>query len=231
CPDRQERRLLRPLSRADRGDEAVAAHHAPGDREDAVRPGRRRRPQGGAAAAARDEALDGGAHPPLQALHRVLPRARWRDLHGDRGAEGRVRVLSRRRRDQPAVSVQDPRAGLRLPAGPRLPLARPHAGRRGGDHRLARHRLRGDRPVSGHDSGAPVAQPTHFEFTPENLERAKEIIAKAPPGRQASAVLPLLHLAQAQHDNWLPRAAMDYVARMLGMAPIRVYEVATFYTM
>lgn len=85
--------------------------------------------------------------------------------------------------------------------------------------------------MSGHDSGAPVAQPTHFEFTPENLERAKEIIAKYPPGRQASAVLPLLHLAQAQHDNWLPRAAMDYVARMLGMAPIRVYEVATFYTM
>lgn len=85
--------------------------------------------------------------------------------------------------------------------------------------------------MSGHDNGAPVAQPTHFEFTPENLERAKKIIAKYPPGRQASAVLPLLHLAQAQHDNWLPRAAMDYVARMLDMAPIRVYEVATFYTM
>jgi NADH-quinone oxidoreductase E subunit len=85
--------------------------------------------------------------------------------------------------------------------------------------------------VSGPDDGAPVAQPAHFEFTPENLEAAKRIVAKYPPGRQASAVLPLLDLAQRQHDNWLPRAAMDYVGRMLDMAPIRVYEVATFYTM
>jgi NADH-quinone oxidoreductase E subunit len=85
--------------------------------------------------------------------------------------------------------------------------------------------------VSGHDDGAPVAQPASFEFTQENLEAAKRIIAKYPPGRQASAVLPLLDLAQRQHDNWLPRAAMDYVGRLLDMAPIRVYEVATFYTM
>jgi NADH-quinone oxidoreductase E subunit len=85
--------------------------------------------------------------------------------------------------------------------------------------------------LSGHDDGAPVAQPSQFEFTPENLEQAKRIIAKYPSGRQASAVLPLLDLAQRQHDNWLPRAAMDYVGRMLDMAPIRVYEVATFYTM
>ena len=46
--------------------------------------------------------------------------------------------------------------------------------------------------MSGHDNGAPVAQPAHFEFMPENLETAKRIIAKYPPGRQASAVLPLL---------------------------------------
>jgi NADH-quinone oxidoreductase E subunit len=85
--------------------------------------------------------------------------------------------------------------------------------------------------VSGHDDGALVAQPAHFEFTAENLDIAKRVIAKYPPGRQASAVLPLLDLAQRQHENWLPRAAMDYVARMLDMAPIRVYEVATFYTM
>jgi NADH-quinone oxidoreductase E subunit len=85
--------------------------------------------------------------------------------------------------------------------------------------------------MSGHDDAAPVAQPTSFAFTPENLEKAKRIIAKYPPGRQASAVLPLLDLAQRQHDNWLPRVAMDEVARMLDMAPIRVYEVATFYTM
>ena len=77
----------------------------------------------------------------------------------------------------------------------------------------------------------PVEQPKSFAFAPENLEKAKAHIAKYPPGRQASAVLPLLDLAQRQHDNWLPRAAMDVVADMLGMARIRVYEVATFYSM
>jgi NADH-quinone oxidoreductase E subunit len=74
-------------------------------------------------------------------------------------------------------------------------------------------------------------QPASFAFAPEALERAKAHIAKYPPGRQASAVLPLLDLAQRQHGGWLPRAAMDYVADMLEMAPIRVYEVASFYTM
>jgi NADH-quinone oxidoreductase E subunit len=78
--------------------------------------------------------------------------------------------------------------------------------------------------------GAPIEQPETFEFTPENLEQAKMHIAKYPPGRQASAVLPLLWIAQEQH-GWLPRAAMDYVAEILEMPPIRVYEVATFYTM
>jgi NADH-quinone oxidoreductase E subunit len=78
--------------------------------------------------------------------------------------------------------------------------------------------------------GLPFEQPETFAFTPENLERAKAHIAKYPPGRQASAVLPLLWIAQEQH-GWLPRAAMDHVAGILGMAPIRVYEVATFYTM
>jgi len=76
-----------------------------------------------------------------------------------------------------------------------------------------------------------VEQPASFEFTPDNLARAKAHIAKYPPGRQASAVLPLLDLAQRQHGGWLPQAAMDRVAEILEMAPIRVYEVATFYTM
>ena len=81
-------------------------------------------------------------------------------------------------------------------------------------------------------SAADVAnQPANFAFTPENLERAKRAMAKYPPGRQASAVLALLDLAQRQHGGWLPRAAMDHVAGILDMAPIRVYEVATFYTM
>jgi NADH-quinone oxidoreductase E subunit len=77
----------------------------------------------------------------------------------------------------------------------------------------------------------PFEQPGNFEFTPENLDRAKAHIVKYPPGRQASAVLPLLWIAQEQHGGWLPRAAMDHVARILEMAPIRVYEVASFYTM
>lgn len=84
----------------------------------------------------------------------------------------------------------------------------------------------------GHGAdGPPFEQPAGFEFTLENMDKAKYHIAKYPPGRQASAVLPLLDLAQRQHDNWLPKAAMDYVAGILDMAPIRVYEVATFYTM
>jgi NADH-quinone oxidoreductase E subunit len=70
-----------------------------------------------------------------------------------------------------------------------------------------------------------------FVFTAENLAEARKIIAKYPPGRQASAVMPLLALAQKQHDNWLPQAALEYVADLLGMAPIRVHEVASFYTM
>jgi NADH-quinone oxidoreductase E subunit len=85
--------------------------------------------------------------------------------------------------------------------------------------------------MSGPADLPPVEQPDSFAFTPENLEIAKRHIAKYPPGRQASAVLPLLDLAQRQNDNWLPRAAMDHVAELLGMAPIRVYEVATFYAM
>ncbi len=76
-----------------------------------------------------------------------------------------------------------------------------------------------------------VAQPNSFEFTAENIEKSKEIIARYPYGRQQSAVMPLLTLAQKQHENWLPKAAMDCVAAMLGMPPMRVYEVASFYSM
>ncbi|MBV9523196.1 MAG: NADH-quinone oxidoreductase subunit NuoE [Alphaproteobacteria bacterium] len=85
--------------------------------------------------------------------------------------------------------------------------------------------------MSAATNGAAVVQPESFAFTPENAAAAKAQIAKYPPGRQASAVLPLLDLAQRQSGNWLPRAAMDHVAAMLDMAPIRVYEVATFYSM
>jgi len=76
-----------------------------------------------------------------------------------------------------------------------------------------------------------VTQPESFEFSPEFRDAADAFIAKYPKGRHESAVMPLLDLAQRQHDGWLPRAAMDHVAELVGLAPMRVYEVATFYTM
>jgi len=85
--------------------------------------------------------------------------------------------------------------------------------------------------VNTHGSGPPVEQPEHFEFTPENIERVQVHLAKYPQGRQWSAVLPLLDLAQRQSGGWLPLAAMNHVADLLEMPHIRVYEVATFYTM
>ena len=78
---------------------------------------------------------------------------------------------------------------------------------------------------------ADLIGPKTFAFTPENLEQAKAIIARYPEGNHKSAVMPLLMLAQKQNGNWLPKSAMDYVAEMLGMAPVRVWEVATFYNM
>jgi len=76
-----------------------------------------------------------------------------------------------------------------------------------------------------------VEQPKTFSFSAENLARAEKIIAKYPTGRQASAVIPLLDIAQRQCGNWLPQVAMDVVADTLSMPRIRVYEVASFYTM
>lgn len=70
-----------------------------------------------------------------------------------------------------------------------------------------------------------------FVFTAENLERAKAHIAKYPEGRQASAVMPLLDLAQRQNGGWLSAEAIRYVADHLEMPEIRVREVASFYTM
>ncbi|MCC7346104.1 MAG: NADH-quinone oxidoreductase subunit NuoE [Variibacter sp.] len=74
-------------------------------------------------------------------------------------------------------------------------------------------------------------QPKDFAFTAENLAWARAQIAKYPDGRQASAVIPLLWKAQEQAGGWVPEAAIRAVAELLGMAHIRVLEVATFYTM
>ncbi len=77
----------------------------------------------------------------------------------------------------------------------------------------------------------PLGRSGDFAFTPENDAMAKTIIARYPEGRQASAVMALLDLAQRQNDNWLPPEAIEYVANYLDMAPIRAHEVSTFYTM
>jgi NADH-quinone oxidoreductase subunit E len=74
-------------------------------------------------------------------------------------------------------------------------------------------------------------QPKEFALTAENLAWARGQIAKYPEGRQASAVIPILWRAQEQAGGWVPEAAIRYVAGLLGMAHIRVLEIATFYTM
>jgi NADH-quinone oxidoreductase subunit E len=85
------------------------------------------------------------------------------------------------------------------------------------------------------DAEHPV-QPAHFAFDAESEEKITSILKRYPPGKQASAVIPLLYVVQRQMGRqtgsaWVPRVAMDLVAERLGMAPIRVYEVATFYFM
>ncbi len=74
-------------------------------------------------------------------------------------------------------------------------------------------------------------QPASFVLTPENLSWARKTISNYPPGKQASAIIALLWRAQEQNAGWLSKPAMEYVGNMLDMAFIRVYEVATFYTM
>ena len=76
-----------------------------------------------------------------------------------------------------------------------------------------------------------AVQPDSFEFTPENMVEVKKYIARYPAGRQASAILPLLDLAQRQCGGWLPRVALEHVGEILDMALIRIYEIATFYEM
>ena len=79
-------------------------------------------------------------------------------------------------------------------------------------------------------------EPTHFAFDAESEAEIAKIIKRYPAGKQASAVMPLLYLVQGQMKRasgsaWVPKVAMDVVAERLGMAPIRVYEVASFYFM
>jgi NADH-quinone oxidoreductase subunit E len=69
------------------------------------------------------------------------------------------------------------------------------------------------------------------QFSDETLTLVNKIIRRYPEGKQKSALLPVLHLAQAEFDGWLSTEVMDYVARVLSIKPIEVYEVATFYSM
>ena len=69
------------------------------------------------------------------------------------------------------------------------------------------------------------------QFKETSLAKVKEIIARYPSGKQKSALLPVLHLAQVEFDGWLDVPVMDYVAGLLNIEPIEVYEVASFYSM
>lgn len=71
----------------------------------------------------------------------------------------------------------------------------------------------------------------NIQFSAEKLDKVKEIIARYPEGKQKSALIPVLHLAQEEFGGWLDVPVMDYVAGLLQITPIEVYEVATFYTM
>jgi NADH-quinone oxidoreductase E subunit len=77
----------------------------------------------------------------------------------------------------------------------------------------------------------PAPEPGSFAFTAENDARAKTVCARYPADRKASATIALLDLAQRQNGGWLSREAMEYVASYLEVAPIRIYEVASFYSM
>ena len=74
-------------------------------------------------------------------------------------------------------------------------------------------------------------QPEKFLFSDKNLQIAKDILKKYPEKNKKSAVMPLLYLAQKQNQNWIPLAAMKYIAKYLSISYISVYEVATFYSM
>lgn len=85
--------------------------------------------------------------------------------------------------------------------------------------------------MSARAVAADDLQPETFEFSEQMMVRAKMHIGKYPAGRQQSAVIPLLDMAQRQHGGWLPRAAIAYVADLLDMPEVRAFEVATFYSM
>lgn len=81
------------------------------------------------------------------------------------------------------------------------------------------------------DTEEKMIETKEIRFSAERAAEAEQIIRRYPEGKQKSALLPLLHIAQAEFDNWLSPEVMDYVAGLLDIEPIEVYEVASFYTM
>src|SRR5262249_59417712 len=130
--------------------------------------------------------------------------------------------------NEQTLSLQIARAELRAFAGDRFHVQRPFAGRCARRHRFARHRVRGDRPLSlrrlHHE------QPASFAFNDANKKRVEHEMTKYPQARQASAVISALWIGQEQH-GWVTKPMIELVAKILDMPYIRVLEVATFYTM
>ena len=85
--------------------------------------------------------------------------------------------------------------------------------------------------MSGRRFASMRQQPKKFAFSSENSTKAQKLVAKYPVGRQASALIPLLDLAQRQNGGWLPEAAIRHVASLLDVFEVRAFEVASFYTM
>src|SRR5262249_14747670 len=125
--------------------------------------------------------------------------------------------------------MQNPLVRLSAFASDGLSVPRPHVGRRLGRARFDRDGVGGGGSMSVRRLAEK--QPASFAFTPDNLSWARAQIAKYPEGRQQSAVIPILWRAQEQCGGWLPQKAIEVTADLLGMAKIRVLEVATFYTM
>mmetsp|Transcript_93920 Transcript_93920/g.265276 ORF Transcript_93920/g.265276 Transcript_93920/m.265276 type:complete len:280 (+) Transcript_93920:40-879(+) len=86
-------------------------------------------------------------------------------------------------------------------------------------------------PIAQHRDTDDNNQETYFDFTPDNFKRAEMIIGRYPANYKQAAIIPMLDLAQRQCGGWLPLAAMDKVAKVLQVPAVKVYEVATFYTM
>ena len=236
-PGRTQRRLLRPLSGAARRDAREREDHPPGAGEAAARPGEGAGPQVHAAARAEMkrsmEALIHHFKLYTEGYH-VPPGATYTVVESPKGEFGVYLVADGTNRPY-RCKIRS--TGFAFLQAIDVMAKRPYAGGHGGDHRVARHRVRRDRQVDhGREQRRPISCNRPASLSTRRARRRFRRFAKYPPGKQASAVIPMLYLVQNQMKRqtgsaWVPTAGMDEVARRLDMAPIRVYEVATFYLM